>query len=268
MLVALTQDDHPDVSNHCFDTLTNITTRLNASNHLDQLEQIFLAQLTQLPRLIHAGTEDELMAAVLLLTGLLQSLSKTRLKAVLSCTNTLDRFVAALLAIFELDRFADLLHEQQFTGNVHLDPSLGTPWKRFVHLKSARLVNYSHRLVRIVGRSNAVEIVFKCLMDLLVENDQRCNEGLVVLQLLLALDGWGEVERIEQCLQEILGHRHWQLDVRADRSTRLEMEEVSGSRNVSNSPKNVLCSSLVNPVGIKTARKASTSRPFRFGTPI
>lgn len=230
VLVALTQDDNPIVSKHCFDTLTNITTRLNASNHLDQLESIFLAQLTRLPRLIHAGSEDELMAAVLLLTGLLQSLSQTRLKSVLSCANTLDRFVAVLLSIFELDRSGDMLHEQHFTGNVIRDPSLGIPWKRFVHLGNAKLVNYSCRLVRIVGRSNAVEIVFKCLMDLLMDNDLRCNEGLVVLQLLLALNGWGEVERIEQCLQELLAPRHWQLDVRADRTTRLEMEEVSNSK--------------------------------------
>lgn len=227
MLVALTQDENPIVSKHCFDTLTNITTRLNASHHLDQLEQIFLVQLTQLPRIIHSGTEDELMAAVLLLTGLLQSLSQTRLKSLLSCADTLDRFIAVLLSIFELDRSGDLLHEQQFTGNVRLDPSLGTPWKRFLHLQNPQLVKYANRLVRIVGRSNAVEIVFKFLMDLLMENDQRCNEGLVVLQMLLALNGWGEVDRIEQCLNELLVARHWQLDVRADRTTNLEMAEVS-----------------------------------------
>lgn len=226
MLVALTQDDDPMVVEHCFDTLTNITTRLNAAQHLDQLEQIFLAQLTLLPRLIHAGTEDELMAATLLMTGLLQSLSQTRLKSVFSCARTLERFVDVLLDAFELDRSGDLLHEQFFTGNIVCDPSVGTPWKRFERLSTAKLLAYAQRLVRIVGRSNAVEIVFKSLMDLLQDNDPRCNEALVVVQLMLALDGWGEVNRIEQCLEELLDGRHWQLDVRADRTTALEMEEV------------------------------------------
>lgn len=227
VLVALTQDDDPIVSKLSFDTLTNITTRSNAANHLDQLEQMFLDQLVQLPRKIHAGSESELLSKLIFLTGILQSLSQTRLKLVLSCAETLEKFVASLLSIFELDRTGDMLHEQQFTGNVQCDSSLGTPWKQFVHLNTPKLFNYANRLVRIVGRSNGVEMVFKCVMDLLIENDPRCNESLVVLQLLLALDGWGEVDRIAQCLNEILLPRHWTLDVRPDRTTHLKMAEVS-----------------------------------------
>lgn len=227
MLVALTQDEDAAVSKRCFDTLTKITTRTNAAQHLDQLEQIFHATLIRVPRIIHASSEDEQMATILLLNGLLQSLSQTRLKSMLICVDTLDRFVSALLSLFELDRSVDLLHEQQYDGSVMLDVSLGTPWKRFLHLNGEKLVRHAETLVRIVGRSNAAEIVFKFLMDRLTENDAWCNEALVLLQLLLALNGWGEMSRMEQCLQELLGQRHWQLNVRADRTTHLEMAEVN-----------------------------------------
>lgn len=225
--IALSQDEMPNISKLCIETLQN-TNKNQYESLIDNIEAIFLSHLITLPRIVYAGDDDDQLAAILLLKGMLQNLAKTRLKTLLSCTDTMERFITFLLSFCELDRTMGLLQEEYsirtFEEN---DIAQNLPWKEFRNINNRITVDYFVDVCHILGRSNAADLVFHHLMDLFMASDSNCNEILVILQFMLSLDGWGETERTKICLEELLNDKHWILDTQANRTTNLEMEEVN-----------------------------------------
>lgn len=220
---ALSQDSNTEVAQLCQDTLNNPIN----SNFMHQLECIFLSHITKLQALIYSGDEDEQFAALLLLKGVLQYLAGKTLKTILTCSDTMEQFLHVLLFICELDRPLDLLHEEHALRSVDDSiVSLKLPWKQFKNLQNDSLVQCFSEICQILGRSAAADMIFDHSMELFITSTKHCNQLLVLFQFMLAIDGWGEVGRCTVCLDELMSNKHWDLDVRANQTTSLEMVEV------------------------------------------
>lgn len=223
-LIALTQDESIEISKLCVEVLESTSSKYG--NLIDNIEAIFLSHLIILPRIVYAGDDDDQLSAVLLLKGLLQNLAKTRLKIILSNAETLERFIAFLLSFCEMDRSMDLLHEEHSIRSIQENNVHKLPWKEFRNIQSSITIDHFAQICHILGRSNAADLMFNHLMDLFTASNNNCNEILIILQSMLSLEGWGEIERTKQCLEELLNDKHWILDIQANRTTNLEMEEV------------------------------------------
>lgn len=221
--IALSQDGSPEVAQLCQKSLNN---RHNL-NFMHQLECIFLSHITKLQAIIYSGDEDKQLAALQLLKGVLQYLAGKSLKIILTCPDTMEQFLHVLLFICELDRPLDLLHEEHALRSVDESiASLKLPWKQFKNLQNDSLVQCFSEICQILGRSAAADMIFYHSMEFFVTSTKHCNQLLVLFQFMLAIDGWGEVGRCTVCLDELMSNKHWDLDVRANQTTSLEMVEV------------------------------------------
>lgn len=187
-----------------------------------------MSHITKLQGIIYSGDEDEQLAALQLLKGVLQYLAGKSLKIILTCPDTMEQFLYVLLFICELDRPLDLLHEEHALRSVDDSiESLKLPWKQFKNLQNDSLVQCFSEICRILGRSAAADLIFYHSMELFVTSTKHCNQLLVLFQFMLAIDGWGETGRCTVCLDELMSNKHWDLDVRANQTTSLKMAEVN-----------------------------------------
>lgn len=221
--IALSQDNNIEIAQLCQNTLKN---RHN-TNFTHQLECILMSHVARIQSIIYSGDEDEQLAALQLLKGVLQYLAGKSLKIILTCPDTMEQFVHVLLFIGELDRPLDLLHEEHALRSVE-DPmaTLKLPWKQFKNLQNQSLVQCFSEICQILGRSAAADLIFNHSMEFFASSTMHCNQLLVLFQFMLAIDGWGEVARCSDCLEELMSNKHWDLDVRANQTTSLEMVEV------------------------------------------
>lgn len=223
IILALSQDEDQSISELC-DTAIR-TTLQNLSFH-EIVEQIFITHMIRLPRIINVGDEEEQIAAMLLLKGLLQSLRHSNLKLIFAVKDTLERFTTTLISAVELKRDMSLLLEEYSLRNVDDNDgyAVATIWKQFKNLRNQTIVDHFQSICELIGTSNASDVVVGYLLELLPENAGLCNEIIVLLQFLLSSDG--HKASICNCLEDFLMDFRWHLAIQANKTTKLEMAEV------------------------------------------
>lgn len=223
IILALSQDEDQTIAELCD---TSIRTTLKKLSFHEVVEQIFITHMIRLPRIINVGDEEEQIAAMLLLKGSLQTLRHSNLKLIFAVKDTLERFTAMLLSAVELKRDMSLLLEEYSIRNVDDNDvyAVGTAWKQFKNLRSQKIVDHFQSICELIGTSNASDVVVSYLLELLPENVGLCNEIIVLLQFLLSSDG--HITSISNCLEDFLTDIRWHLAIQANKTTKLEMEEV------------------------------------------
>lgn len=210
----------------------------------DVIEQIFLAHLTKLPRIIYTGEEDEQLAGLNLLNGLVKALTQTdSINVCLTNEHVRNKLITALLASVELDRPNKLLDEEHSirlideTVDDYALLGTATPWKSFKNLRNQAEAATVKSVCQLLGRNRfAKELVMDSLLKLFCTNSSNCNEILVLFQFLVPRDGTGEVKcgsLDEAVLDELLNSTHWSLGLQATLANKLDKEEVTGIRILS-----------------------------------
>lgn len=223
-MLALSQDDDLSISEFCDNA---IRTSLQKSVFVNIVEQTFITHIIRLPRIISVGDEEEQVAGMLLLKGLLAALSHANTKMIFTVQDTLERFVAVLISAVELKRNVSLLLEEFTLRNFdEIDELACTtlPWKQFKNMRSPTIVNHFQSICKIIGTSNASDMVVGYLLQQWPENVTTCNEIIVLLQFLLTSND--HRTSISNCLDEFLLDIHWHLAVQANKTTKMEREEV------------------------------------------
>lgn len=227
ILLALSQDEDQSISELCD---TAIRTSLQELAFQDVVEQIFITHIIRLPRIIAVGDEEEQIGAMLLFKGLIQSLRQANLKMILAVKNTLERFVAVLISAVELQREMSLLLEEYSLRNV--DEADGyvavSTWKQFKNLRNQTIVDHFRSICKLIGTSNASDVIVGYLLERLPENVTSCNEIIVLLQFLLNSND--HKTSIFNCLEDFLLDIHWHLAIQANTTTEMAMEEVVGCK--------------------------------------
>lgn len=223
IILALSQDEDQAISELCH---TAIRTTLQELSFHEVVEQIFITHIIRLPRLISVGDVEEQTAAMLLLKGLIESLRNANLKLIFAVKDTLERFTTVLLSAVELKRDMSLLLEEYSLRNVDENDgyAVASPYKQFKNLRNQTIVNHFQSICELIGTSNASDVVVGYLLELLPENVCICNEIIVLLQFLLSSNGLKT--SICNCLEDFLMDIHWHLAIQANKTTKLEMEEV------------------------------------------
>lgn len=223
ILLALSQDTDPSISKLCD---TTVQTTLQQLRFQDFVEQSFITHVIRLPRIISVGDEEEQIAGMLLLRGLLVTVQHTNLKRIFAVPDTLDRFVAVLVSAAELQRDMSLLRDEYSLRNIDENEGcvVASTWKQFKNLRSQIIVEHFQSICELIGTSNAAEVVVGYLLERLPENVSICNEIIVLLQWLLSSND--HKTSICNCLEEFLLDIHWHLAVQANKTTKMEMEEV------------------------------------------
>lgn len=224
ILLALSQDDDESISELCD---TAVRTTLQELSFHDIVEQIFITHIIRLPRIIAVGDEEEQIAAMLLLKGVLETLQHANLKLIFAVKDTLERLVAVLISAVELKLDMSLLLEEYSLRNVDENESYAvapTTWKQFKNLRTQTIVNHIQSICKLIGTSNASDVVVGYLLERLPDNVSICNEIIVLLQFLLNSNG--HKTSICNCLEDFLLDIHWHLAIQATKTTKMEMEEV------------------------------------------
>ncbi|XP_037027040.1 TELO2-interacting protein 1 homolog [Bradysia coprophila] len=222
ILLALSQDEDPCIAKLCDAT---VRTTLQELPFQDFVEQTFITHIIRLPRIISVGDEDEQIAGMLLLKGLLVTLQHANLKRIFAVQDTLDRFVAVLVSAVELQRDVSLLQDEYSLRNIDESEGCVVPstWKQFKNLRSQVIVEHFQSICELIGSSNASEVVVGYLLQRLPDNVSICNEIIVLLQWLLISSD--HKTSICNCLEDFLLDIHWHLAVQANKTTKMEMEE-------------------------------------------
>lgn len=225
ILLALSQDEDQTISDLCESA---IRTTLQQLSFQDVVEQIFITHIIRLPRIIAVGDEEEQIAAMLLFKGLLDTLRHANLKMIFAVRDTLERFVAVLISAVELKRDMSLLLEEYSLRNVDDNDEFVTvsTWKQFKNLRSQKVVDHFRSICKLIGMSNASDVVVGYLLEQLPESVSICNEIIVLLQFLL--NSIDHKTSICNCLEDFLQDIHWHLAIQANKTTKMEMEEVIG----------------------------------------
>lgn len=223
ILLALSQDEDQSISKLCN---TTVRTTLQELSYRDFVEQTFITHIIRLPRIISVGDEEEQIAGMLLLKGLLVTLRHTNLKRIFAVQDTLDRFVAVLVSAVELQRDMSLLQYEFSLRNVDENDEcvMVSTWKQFKNLRSRAIVEHFQSICELIGSSNASEVVVGYLLERLPDNVSICNEIIVLLQYLLYSND--HKTSICNCLEDFLLDIHWHLAVQANKTTNMEMVEV------------------------------------------
>lgn len=202
----------------------------------DEIDQIFIAHLTKLPRTIYTGDEEEQMAAFNLLSGLIKALSqKNNIRLTLAHESILNKLITALIASVELDKPNHFLTEEHsirvIDEKIDDAASLGTstPWKIFKNLRNQLLAKTVRNICQLLSRNqHTKELILDALIKMFCANSSNCNEILVLFQYFVLDEkyenGWSSLD--STILDEILSYPHWGLGLTATSTTVLQKEEV------------------------------------------
>lgn len=219
LTIALSQDTSSDIAQKCSDT---IQRSLNDDHRIgiEAVEQIFHAHLLRMPRIILTGQDDEKIACMLLFKGILQILSgtPTKLKILLSNTETLEKFMQILIAAAEMSRSIELLQDEHSirTMTSTEDVPNKRPWKQFKHCALPKVHDLLMEIGQCIGQSGACKIVVNFLLDLFENANSSCNEVIVLLQFILPVS----VDKTYMIvfLTEFLSDQHWQIAVQTNQT--------------------------------------------------
>lgn len=225
-------------------TPESVAGAAQAAQHLDQLDALFERLLLRCPRVLATGTAADQFALLRLLRGVV--LGGARLRLVLASGAVMQRLCTVLLFMVEL-RSGDGLAVEALRESrqlLALQPSAtgdvddvrtaaadDTPvWREYRHLGTRAVRLAAEELCAVIGRSAGGEAVFAQLLLRLRDRTAGSNEALLVMRLMVAGEGWAEVERCRALMAELVsGTEHWELDVqplgRVD--VRHEREQVS-----------------------------------------
>lgn len=198
---------------------------------IDIAEELFVAHLIRLPRIIYTGDEDEQLANMQQLKGFIVMLCNTnRLKITLSNESILESFVTVLLAFVELDRSVKLLDannniydindmKQENTNSIVMLRN-NTPWKDYKNLRDSKTVSIVREICHCLSNSQSVNVfILEYLMKLLTNNSIHCNEALVIIQLFCE-NAFNKRNRADETLhnailEEVLCDYRWHLSTEA-----------------------------------------------------
>lgn len=187
---------------------------------LDIVEELFIAALTKMPRMMCTGDEDEQIAVGNEIYGLIAVLERfDRLKIVLSNERIIRILTSALISAVELE-----LHNSLFDGNIRIyeiggiiaaetidDLRSKTPWKRFRNIRSGDFVQTLEAICRLIGGSgDAGEFLIEELLRSLHINTMQCNEVLVLLQMTMKSTNISRSAGTS-VIEELLREMRWEL---------------------------------------------------------
>lgn len=164
---------------------------------IDIAEELFIAQLIHLPRIIYTGDEDEQISNMLQLRGLVVMLCETqRLKITLANESSLGNFVAILLSIVELERSAKLLEENIsiFDINDKTPETINslvmlrnnTQWKMYKNIRNTEIMIEIELICTYISQTEPVNVlVLEYLANLIAKNSINCNEALIIVQMFV-----------------------------------------------------------------------------------
>lgn len=201
-----------------------------AARHLDQLDALFDKQLLRCPRVLANGSAAEQLTLLRLLRGIV--LGGCRLRLVLANDGAMQRLSTVLLFMVELGSgngaAVEALRESHQLcalqpSETAVDATTaaatsghGTPvWRQYQHLTTGSVRRAAEQLCAALGRSAVGEALFAELLQRMRDRTAGSNEALLVMQLMVAGEGWAEVARCRSLMDELLaGAEHWELDVR------------------------------------------------------
>lgn len=192
---------------------------------VDVIEQIFLAHLTKLPRIIFTGDEDEQMASLNLLSGLIKALSQSdNINTCLANEQVLQKLTTALVTAVELDRPNHLLQEEHSIRLIGDEQAVecgtlrtNTAWKIFKNLRNQSSAVKIRSVCQLLGRNeHTKELVLDALFRSFCANSSSCNEIMILFQFFVPTSNdakWSALE--SSILEELLSTSHWCLGLQA-----------------------------------------------------
>lgn len=208
-----------------------------SDNILDIIEDLFISTLTKMPRMMYTGDEDEQLVVGSELYGLLAVLKKAdRLKTIMSNERIIHLFSSALIAAVELNLQRDL-----FEGNIRIyeiggtpaetiiDLQSKTPWKTYRNIRNDSFILKIESICKLIGDSGAAgEFLIESLLESLHNNSIKCNEILVLLQMIMkskkvSMSVRGPI--IDELLQDI----RWTLSMEVTSNTNEQYDKSNKS---------------------------------------
>lgn len=193
---------------------------------IDVAEELFISHLVRLPRIIYTGDEEEQMANILQLNGLVTMLCKTdRLKITLSIEGILDNFMASLLSIVEIDRVNGLLEENnnifdvddKTPENINSLTLLRnhTQWKSYKNLRNNELLREVLCICDCISKLEPINVlILEYLVKLITQNSVNCNEAIIIVQMMIpnAFDNADPCSSLHfELLEELFTEFRWDL---------------------------------------------------------
>lgn len=296
-LIVLARDEDADIAAQCQRQLVAVQRHpLDAPFYADHMDTLLQRLLLSAPRVLVTGTPAEKCAQLQLFGGVV---SAARLRALLAVGDAMERFGTVLVFMVELtgsgeadgdgggaavealreshEMALQALEAESVDAAERLAVALPTG-QRYKRLQTQRERRLAEDLCRRVGRSAAGEAVFGHMLERLRRRTASSDEALLVMQLMVGGEGWGEVSRCGQLMDELMaGAEHWDLDVRptqtdAQTTSSFNGTEVRDTSDLRMRPADTLipfslqsvCS--VRPTGTKTERPACTFLPSRCAT--
>lgn len=168
-LILLSDDEDKKIQLNSQKALERIFSRgLSTNNLKSQLFNMFSSHLSVMPRAIHMGDDCDQLAALTLLNGYINFISKSSsINALFECQAVLDKLMNVLLNCCELDMQSKILLHEQLSQDVLYDEfyQMKMPWKSFKNMKSDKIVLKMKAVCQNIGNSSMATTVINFLMD-------------------------------------------------------------------------------------------------------
>lgn len=188
---------------------------------LDIVEELFIASLIQLPRVINTGSDGEQASLFAQLKTSVLLLDKgNRLKITISNPNTNEKLLLILLSMVELKLDDKLIETRSNHFSLNDRDVLNTmylchtkpPWKNYKNLRDDRFFAYVRAICACLAKQNEISIlVLEYLNDILLNNSNYYNEALILIQLFLESACERTAVMRMTILENLLSDIHWKL---------------------------------------------------------
>lgn len=236
----------------CIPTLVEINTLLYDENDdkcllydeyiIDIVEELFIASMVHLPRVINTGSDGEQAASFAQLKTFVLLLDKgNRMKITISNPNINEKLLLILLSMVELKLDNKLVETRGNNFNLNDMDVLNTmylchikaPWKNYKNLRDDQFFMYVCEVCACLAKQDEISILaLEYLNGILLNNTNYYNEALILIQLFLknARDRT-EFMRVT-ILENLLSDIHWKLATNSTESLQFGEDNDATYSNV------------------------------------
>lgn len=161
--------------------------------HIDILEECLLHQIIRLPRVISTGNEEQKGTYLSRLKySMILLYKKGRLQVTLSNNEIIKKILDILLLVIELEKGDNLV---EICGDVwHISDEIHSPfgnskspWKIYKHFQNQQIIKDIEEICKYLIKQQHVHVfVLEILFNMLMKNSDKCNEVLVLTQMLVS----------------------------------------------------------------------------------
>lgn len=166
---------------------------------IDIVEELLLEHLIRLPRVIYTGNEVQQASDFLQLKCFMILLyEKNRLQVTLSNDDAIEKLLHILLSAVELEKSNKLveicsdvwhINDQKIAHSLFAS-SYGTgkrPWKIYKNINNHKIIDNIKTVCEYLTKHQHVYVfVLEFLCERLMKNSDKCNEVLIIIQMLLS----------------------------------------------------------------------------------